>query len=121
MRGHRMAPTSRDGPPARTHAAVRFARAATATLFLFVLSSCFTMALWGFRPETEYDQLRHEEATWYSYDKETKWSWPLLFGRILLTPFALGLDFVTAPVQAWLFGDDDEDEEDEKRKKRHRH
>ena len=83
----------------RAHRAGRLA----ATL---LLTSCFTMALWGFSPEVKRDPQTHANELTYAYDEETPWSWPLFFGRVFGTPFTLALDCLTAPVQVFLFGDD---------------
>ena len=83
---------------------------AAALCLPLVLSSCFTMAVWGFHPDTDTDPVSHDTDTSFAYDEETEWSWGLFFGRLGLTPFAVALDVLTCPVQAFLFGwDDDED------------
>ncbi|MGC6488283.1 MAG: hypothetical protein ACON4Z_11605 [Planctomycetota bacterium] len=71
------------------------------------LPSCFTMTLWGFEPDAEQDRWTGETERTMTYDDETEWSWELLGVRLLGTPFALALDCLTAPVQAWWFGDDE--------------
>lgn len=73
-----------------------------------LLCSCFTMMLWGFSPEAEHDPLTGEEESSYVYDEETEWSWSLFGLRVLGTPFTLVLDCLTAPVQVFLWGDDDD-------------
>jgi hypothetical protein len=88
-------------------AATRIARVVSASMLLFALSSCFTMVLWGFEPDSIHDPETGKEKTAFSYDEDTEWSWPLFFGRVLTTPFALCLDCLTAPVQIWLFDYDD--------------
>lgn len=75
-----------------------------------VLTSCFTMAVWGFLPADEVDPVTGNEETGFEYDSDTEWSWGLFFGRLGLTPFAVALDVLTCPVQAFLFGWDDEDD-----------
>lgn len=77
------------------------------TLACLALSSCFTMGLWGFSPETETDQFSGKDETVYAYDSSTEWSWSLLFLRILLTPATFVLDCATAPIQAFFWGSDD--------------
>ena len=67
-----------------------------------VLSGCFTMALWGAWPEPEQDPITGKSETTFEYDADTEWSWDLLAMRVLLTPFTLGLDCLTCPVQAAL-------------------
>lgn len=81
-----------------------------ASLLLFTLSSCFTGILWGFEPRSERDPVTGKEDTVFRYDEDTEWSLPLLFGRIVATPFMLCLDCLTAPVQALWFDDDDDDD-----------
>jgi hypothetical protein len=76
-----------------------------AVLLPFVLSSCFTLGLWGFAPEDDADPATGCES--YSYDPETPWSWGLLGLRVLLTPLTLCLDCLTAPLQCC--SDDHED------------
>lgn len=68
-------------------------------------SSCFTLGLWGCFPEDEADPVTGEYSTAFAYDPETEWSWELVGMRLLLTPFTLGLDLVTCPVQCLMFGD----------------
>jgi hypothetical protein len=77
-------------------------------LLPFLLSSCFTLGLWGFYAETE-QTWTGEEETAFAYDEETEWSWKLFFLRVLLTPVTVGLDCLTCPVQCVLFWDDDDD------------
>lgn len=67
------------------------------------------MTLWGFEPDSERDGRTGETERSMSYDAESEWSWELLGLRLLGTPFALALDCLTAPVQAWWFDDDDDD------------
>ena len=75
---------------------------------LLALSSCFTMAVWGFEVESKRDAVTGAREAAYTYDEETEWSWALFFGRVLVTPVTLCLDCLTAPVQLWLFGDGDD-------------
>jgi hypothetical protein len=74
-----------------------------------VLTSCFTMMVWGFDTESECDAASGDSETTFAYDEETEWSWGLFFGRLGLTPFAIVLDVLTCPVQAVLFGWDDDE------------
>ena len=83
-------------------------RAALSLVGLLLLPSCFTMALWGFDHERGQDRYTGETSSSFSYDQETEWSWELLGMRLLGTPFALALDCLTAPLQAFLWGDADE-------------
>jgi hypothetical protein len=76
-------------------------------LLPLVLQGCFTMGLWGFFPEEEEDFTGQSETA-YAYDPETEWSWSLLALRVLLTPVTFGLDCLTCPIQAFLFGSDDD-------------
>ncbi len=73
-----------------------------------LLQSCFTAAVWGFYPEDEYDPVSGTTESSFTYDEGTEWSWSLLGLRILATPFSLGLDCLTLPVQLFLWGDDDD-------------
>lgn len=73
-------------------------------LLPLLLSSCFTMGLWGFERETD----ERGRASW-SYDEETEWSWREFGTRLLLTPFAVGLDLSTSPLQMALSSDDDDE------------
>ncbi|MCB9877814.1 MAG: hypothetical protein H6835_09455 [Planctomycetes bacterium] len=98
--------------PSRTDARCRTPRqkslATTVVLALLLsLSSCFTLGLWGFAPETEVDADGNEQQV-AVYDQETEWSWGLLGVRLLLTPLTVLLDFATAPVQVWFWGSDDD-------------
>ncbi|MEO6593180.1 MAG: hypothetical protein ABIP94_00335 [Planctomycetota bacterium] len=95
-------------------------RAAVALLLPLVLSSCFTMALWGFSPDTEPNPRTGEEESVFAYDEETKWSWKLFFVRVLVTPLSVGLDCLTCPVQAVIWGWN-HDDEDESQGERHRY
>ena len=83
-------------------------RAALMLVGLLFLPSCFTMALWGFDHERERDRDTGETSSSFSYDQATEWSWELLGVRLLGTPFALALDCLTAPVQAFFLADDDD-------------
>jgi len=85
-------------------------RAALSLVGLLLLPSCFTMTLWGFDHEREQDRYTGETSSSFSYDQETEWSWELLGMRLLGTPFALALDCLTAPVQAYFLVDEDEDD-----------
>ena len=89
---------------------VRPAHRAAALLLPLLLSSCFTLTLWGFELESETDPFTGRTEEEFTYDKDTEWSWGLLGLRLLGTPFALALDCLTAPVQAWVFWDDDDDD-----------
>lgn len=80
-----------------------------ALLLATTLSSCFTGAIWGFFPRQDDDD-PDATAMALTYERGTKWSWELVLGRILATPFTLVLDCVTLPVQAVLFGWNDDDE-----------
>jgi hypothetical protein len=81
---------------------------------LLALPSCFTMTLWGFELDSEQDRWTGESEQSMSYDPETEWSWKLLGVRLLGTPFALALDCLTAPVQAWWFGAEEDEDRDER-------
>ncbi len=72
-----------------------------------LLQSCFTMGLWGFYPEDVHDPVRGTTEAGLTYDGDTEWSWSLFGLRVLATPFTLGLDCLTMPVQVFLWGDDD--------------
>ena len=87
------------------------AKHAAALCLPLVLTSCFTMMVWGFFPEREYDAASGDDHTSFAYDEETEWSWGMFFARLGLTPFAVVLDVLTCPVQAFVFGWDDEDED----------
>lgn len=101
---------------------MRQVRAVTTTLFLLLLSSCFTLGLWGFEPKTERNVVTGKTETSFAYDSDTEWSWSLFFQRLLWTPVTLAVDCLTAPVQAWLFDDDDDsDDDDGKHGQRCRH
>jgi hypothetical protein len=76
-------------------------------LLPLLLSSCFTMALWGFLPDTDTDPVSGSDEATFTYDPQTKWSWSMFLLRVALTPVTLGLDCVTCPVQAVLFDSDD--------------
>jgi|GEM_PF-5892051 len=75
---------------------------------LLLLPSCFTFGLWGFELDSERDSQSGRVENSMSYDSETEWSWELLAFRLLLTPVALGLDCLTAPLQVWLWGEGDD-------------
>ncbi len=87
----------------------RLWRAVSVVALPFLCTSCFTMGLWGVLPDSEVDAFTHQEETVFAYDEGTEWSWSLLGLRILLTPVTVGLDVLTCPVQAVLFGNDDDD------------
>jgi len=75
----------------------------------FMLTSCFTMMVWGFLPASDVDPVTGADETGFEYMTETRWSWGLFFGRLGLTPFTLVLDCLTCPVQAIWFGWPDDD------------
>ena len=75
---------------------------------LLLLPSCFTFGVWGFELESEQDPRSGRVENTMAYDAETEWSWELFAFRLLLTPIALGLDCLTAPVQLWLLQEIDE-------------
>ncbi|MHC4514532.1 MAG: hypothetical protein ACYTGO_07110 [Planctomycetota bacterium] len=43
-------------------------------MLLFALSSCFTMVLWGFEPDSIHDPETGKEKTAFRYDEDTEWS-----------------------------------------------
>jgi hypothetical protein len=69
------------------------------------------MGLWGFEAEEEQDALTGQHETTFAYDPGTEWSWAKLGLRVLLTPFALGLDCLTCPIQAFCWCDGGGDEQ----------
>ena len=77
-------------------------------LLPLLLSSCFTMTLWGFGPSAERDPVTGQEELVYEYDDSTSWTWTLFGLRLLATPVTLALDCLTAPIQAFFLGDDDD-------------
>ena len=77
-------------------------------VMLLLLPSCFTFGLWGFELDSERDPHSGRVENTMAYDSETEWSWELFAFRLLLTPIALGLDCLTAPVQVWLLDEIDE-------------
>lgn len=80
------------------------ARAYLLVALLLVLPSCFTMAVWGVDVNRSHDNETEQ------YEPEAEWSWGRFGMRVLLTPIALCLDCLTAPLQvALLKGDDDDD------------
>ncbi|MBZ0150997.1 MAG: hypothetical protein K8J09_05640 [Planctomycetes bacterium] len=87
---------------------VPYGRRLAALLLATTLSSCFTGVIWGFFPQEDHDD--PDAGMPLTYERGTKWSWELVLGRILVTPFTLVLDCVTLPVQAVLFGWNDDDE-----------
>ena len=73
---------------------------------LLVLQSCFTTALWGGEAGGEEDPVTgkiHATAHFPPGFDEKSPVRPLL-SRILLTPFAIALDCVTFPAQAFVYG-----------------
>lgn len=84
-----------------------------------LLQSCFTMALWGCFPETEFDPRTGESETYFEYDSKTEWSWSMFFVRVLLTPVTLTADCLTCPVQQ-VFLEDDEDRKRKQQSKKSR-
>lgn len=80
----------------------KVARSGWVVMLPLLASSCFTMGLWGFLPQEEFDPCTGQSETVYEYDDETRWSWELVGLRLLLTPLSLGLDLVTSPVQACM-------------------
>jgi hypothetical protein len=84
-------------------------RRAAVPFACMLLTSCFTLGLWGFEPDDEVDPVTGQ--TGYAYDPDTKWSWSLFGLRVLLTPVTFALDCVTSPVQCalGLMGGDDDD------------
>lgn len=89
-------------------------------LLPLLLSSCFTMGLWGFEPTDDRDPVTGREDTSFEYQDDTSWSWGLFGLRVLATPITLCLDCLTAPVQVFLFGNDDDGDDcrADRRKKR---
>jgi hypothetical protein len=90
-------------------------RAAFLLAMLCSLPSCFTMTVWGFELQGSNDSITSESDSVMVYDPETEWSWELFGLRLLATPFTLGLDCVTAPLQLFLLqnNDDDDDNDDD--------
>ena len=84
--------------------------AALALSALLLLPSCFTFGLWGFELQSEREARTGRTEHAMRYDPDTEWSWELLGMRLLGTPFALALDCLTAPVQAYFLVDEDEDD-----------
>ena len=82
--------------------------AALALSALLLLPSCFTFGLWGFELQSEREARTGRTEHAMRYDPDTEWSWELFGLRLLCTPIALALDCLTAPVQAFLWGDADE-------------
>lgn len=76
------------------------------------IQGCFTVSLWG------GDTVDVRDATTGKVETREGWELPLESGRgpdgaeiarrVILTPFALALDFVTIVAQAWLFGTDED-------------
>ena len=54
-----------------------------------LLSSCFTMMVWGFEPDEECDRWGNLTMV---YDPATEWTWDRVGCRVLLTPPAFALD-----------------------------
>ena len=82
-------------------------------LLVVSLQGCFTTALWGgeMKERTNRDTGRVEQKP--SFNLVDAVTDPPGLGvvavRVLLTPFTLVLDCVTAPVQAVLYGWEDDD------------
>ena len=68
-------------------------------LLCLLLPGCFTSMLWG----SDLDDTSLTDEATYRRDKEFS-----VWTRILLTPFAIILDIITAPVQDF-FADEDDD------------
>ena len=83
-------------------AALRVAALAGA---LFLLSSCFTTAVWGGSIEDDDGDGVHD----VELDPEVDGVSDFLL-KLVLTPFAVVLDVCTSPVQAWLYGWEDDDD-----------
>lgn len=96
----------RRAAPMRRASLRRGLRAVAVALLPLLLSSCFTMGLWGFELDDETDA---GGTSTFCYDEETEWSWRLFAGRLLLTPFAVGLDLLTSPLQMVSWADDDDE------------
>lgn len=79
------------------------ARAGLLAAMLLALPSCFTMAVWGVEARGSNDTKTERD------DSERAWSWGRFGFRILLTPIALCLDCLTAPLQVSLRSDNDDD------------
>ena len=77
-------------------------------LLPFLLSSCFTMGLWGFNPSSDVNRVTGEEEFVYEYDDSTSWTWARFGLRLLGTPITLALDCLTAPIQVFFLGSDDD-------------
>ncbi|HIE68756.1 MAG TPA: hypothetical protein EYP98_00580 [Planctomycetes bacterium] len=93
---------------ARRQGAGHHARAGLLAALLLVLPSCFTMTVWGFELHESKNASTGKQESVMQYDAETEWSWKLFGLRVLATPFTLGLDCLTAPLQAFLLWDDDD-------------
>ena len=84
-------------------------RLGAAAIFLALLPSCFTTAVWGGSIHDHDDDGRSTIQP--GEGPETDMS---VWTRLCLTPFTIILDLCTLPVQAWLYGwDDDDDDEDD--------
>ena len=114
----RQSPSTNHGKTPRSTPRPAVKRHLRATLLLALLtmlcslSSCFTMAVWGFEPEQSIDQISGKQETVMVYDSETEWSWELFGMRLLATPLTLVLDIATSPIQAFFPQNDDDDEDD---------
>lgn len=86
----------------------RFVRAAAVVSLSLACTSCFTLGLWGFEPIGDSSSCHGSDDGTFELDTDADWSWDAIGLRLLLTPFALGLDVLTAPVQCVLLADDDD-------------
>lgn len=77
-----------------------------------MLSSCFTTAVWSLDRKQRTEIRRHalDEAIEDDDERDDLWKLELL-GRLLLTPFAVVLDVLTAPYQCLVRDDDPVDAE----------
>lgn len=82
---------------------------APALLALVLLQGCFTAGVWGYELGSERDPTTGREETTVEPQRDGEAVESLWF-RLFATPFALVLDCVTLPVQAFLFGWDDDDD-----------
>ncbi len=64
-----------------------------------LLSSCFTMMVWGFEPDEECDRWGNLTMV---YDPATEWTWDRVGCRVLLTPPAVALDVLLSMVECWM-------------------
>ena len=69
-----------------------------------MLSSCFTLGLWGFdyRASDGGSSWEFDETSWEGQN-HIRW-----YTRVILTPFTLAADVATICIQYWLFADDDD-------------